>query len=369
MVGSIFRPLRSASLALLNGCGVLDWTRNSHWRSQRLLILCYHGISLDEEHLWRPATYMSPEFFEQRLELLSRSGCAVLPLAEAVERLYRRDLPRGSVVITFDDGTYDFYAHAFPRLKNHGFSATVYQTTYYCDYGRPVFHLICWYMLWKRRGELLDSGQRLGLPPIMDLRTESGRQAIVDQLVAYARKQGYSEDEKDKLAQELADLLGIDYGQLVEKRILQLMRSQEIAHLASEGVDFQLHTHRHRTPLDEALFRREIRDNRDRLQSMIRGKPTAHFCYPSGVYEPEFLPWLQAEHVVSATTCDPGLASVGSNPLLLPRFIDTSHVTGLEFEGWLSGTASLLSRRPRRACQRPARVEQPEMEYSSTERE
>jgi peptidoglycan/xylan/chitin deacetylase (PgdA/CDA1 family) len=353
MIRSTLRHLRFASLALMKGCSIFDWLGDSRWRGQRLLILCYHSISLDEEHLWRPATYMDRQFFKRRLELLSRSGCTVLRLEEAVERLYRRDLPPRSVVLTFDDGTYDFYLQAFPLLKYYGLPATVYQTTYYCDYDYPVFHLICSYMLWKRRGEVLDLGSRLGLPPIMDLRKEEERQGIVDRLAEQARQQGLTEHEKDRLAQELASLLGIDYGQLIGKRILQLMRPAEIAELVREGVDFQLHTHRHRTPLDETLFRREIHDNRQRLQSMTGAKPAMHFCYPSGVYEPEFLPWLWQEGVISATTCDPGLASVSSNPLLLPRFIDTTHVTRLEFEGWLSGTASLMPHRrnrPRRSA-------------------
>ena len=368
MLGSIVRPLRLASLALLKGCGALNWVRDSRWRDHRLLILCFHGISIEEEHLWRPATYIHPSLFRQRLELLSRGGYKVLRLGEAIERLYRGDLPSRSAVITFDDGTYDFLEHAFPALKQYGFPATVYQTTYYCDYDRPVFHLISSYILWKRRGEVLNVGERIGFSPRLDLRTENSRQAILDKLVNRAQDQKLTEEKKNELAEQLAAAVGVDYAQLVRKRVLQLLRPQEIAGLAREGVDFQLHTHRHRTPLCEALFRQEIRDNRHSLQSMLVGHPTMHFCYPSGVYEPEFLPWLQAEDVISATTCDPGIASRTSNPLLLPRFVDTTHVSSLEFEGWLSGAASLLPRRRRRrGLRQPQPAEVSDAEYSSLE--
>jgi peptidoglycan/xylan/chitin deacetylase (PgdA/CDA1 family) len=369
MLASIARPLRLASLALLKGGGALKWVRDSRWRDQRLLILCYHGISIEEEHLWRPATYIHPALFEKRMERLARGRYQVLPLGDAVERLYRGDLPSRSAVITFDDGTYDFLEHAYPALKKYGFPATVYQTTYYCDYDRPVFHLICSYMLWKRRGQVLNGGERVGLASRLDLRTEKSRQAILDQLVKPAEEQRLTEQQKNQLAEEFAGVIGVDYAELVRKRILQLLRPHEVAELADQGVDFQLHTHRHRTPLSEGPFRREIRDNRYSLQSMLSGRSTQHFCYPSGVYEPEFLPWLQAEDVISATTCDPGMASRTSNPLLLPRFVDTSHVTNLEFEGWLSGAASLLPRRKRRRGKRqqPVCVQQRETEYSSLE--
>src|SRR6185312_6273066 len=101
MLASIARPMRLATLALLKGCGALNWVRDSRWRNQRLLILCYHGISIEEEHLWRPATYIHPTLFTKRLEQLARTGYQVLPLGEAVDRLYRGDLPSRSAVITF----------------------------------------------------------------------------------------------------------------------------------------------------------------------------------------------------------------------------------------------------------------------------
>jgi hypothetical protein len=89
------------------------------------------------------------------------------------------------------------------------------------------------------------------------------------------------------------------------------------------------------------LFRKEIQDNRRGLGQL--GNKAIHFCYPSGVYWPEFIGWLQKENVVSATTCDAGLASGRSNPFLLPRLVDTSARTAVEFEAWLTGLAFLLT--------------------------
>src|SRR5689334_16119867 len=109
---SILRPLRVGSLAALKACGVFGRIRDSRWRTQRLLILCYHGLSIDEEHLWRPATYIAPQLFQQRLEVLAQHHYQVLQSDDAIKRLYSGNLPPRSVVITFDDGTYDFYAHA-----------------------------------------------------------------------------------------------------------------------------------------------------------------------------------------------------------------------------------------------------------------
>lgn len=350
----MLRDIRRRILWLLKHSGISTRVERSHWRNQRLLILCYHGMALEEEHKWMPSLYMRPELFEQRLKVLQAGEYAVLPLGEAVERLYRRDLPPKSVAITFDDGTYDFYAQAYPRLKEYGFPATVYQTTYYCDYHLPVFHLICSYMLWKRRGKVLRTTDHPGIPSELDLRTEASRTQVQQQLVSFVKQENFSEEQKDELAARLASLLELDYSELVQKRILQLMRPQEIAQLAGEGIDFQLHTHRHRTPRSEDLFLREIHDNRQKLLQMSGNSSVAHFCYPSGDYHLEFLPWLQNEGVVSATTCEAGLASPEDNRLLLPRLVDTSAQTPIEFESWLSGVGAFSYRRRRRYKAPPA---------------
>jgi peptidoglycan/xylan/chitin deacetylase (PgdA/CDA1 family) len=139
--------------------------------------------------------------------------------------------------------------------------------------------------------------------------------------------------------------LGLDYDDLVRRRILRLLTPGEVTALSAAGVDFQLHTHRHRTPIDETLFRREIDDNR-RLLRELTGRTANHFCYPSGVYEPEFLPWLRDSGVVSATTCDTGIASPATDPLLLPRLIDTMNLSAVEFESWVSGAGAFLPLRP-----------------------
>jgi peptidoglycan/xylan/chitin deacetylase (PgdA/CDA1 family) len=342
--------VKLVTLGLLENMRVFDLVANSAWRRKRLLILCYHGISMEDEHLWRPRLYMVPEVLERRLETLKKGAYSVLPLAEALHRLQAGDLPGRSVALTFDDGTYDFYKQAYPRLKSFGFPVTVYQTTYHTDYERPIFNLICSYMLWKRRADVLPAAPELGLTEPLDLRTELGRHRVVRALIERSERENRTGRQKDELAGQLADLLGIDYKALAAKRTLQLMNARELGEVARAGVDVQLHSHRHQTPMDEVLFRREITDNRARIRALTGVEPV-HFCYPSGVYRPEFLEWLRKENVISATTCDAGLASAQSDPLLLPRFVDTAGRSTTEFESWLAGVGDLLATR-RNAAQR-----------------
>jgi peptidoglycan/xylan/chitin deacetylase (PgdA/CDA1 family) len=314
---------------------------DSNWRKNRLLILCYHGISRTDEHLWRPTLYMQPEVLRRRLEILKQGHYNVLPLGEALQRLKAGELPARSVAITFDDGGYDFYAAGFPVIKSFGFPVTVYQTTYYGDHQMPIFNLAFSYLLWKRRGEIVTGGKELGLSDSLDLKTETSRAQIVRTLVLNAEAGNLTRVQKNELAAKLAKFLSISYDEIVASRIFQVMSPAERSELAAHGVHFQLHTHRHRTPVDEGLFRKEIQDNRRGLREL--GDKAVHFCYPSGVYRPEFAAWLQKENVVSATTCDVGLVTRRHNPFLLPRLVDTSARSAVEFEAWLCGLASLLT--------------------------
>lgn len=340
----MLKRFKQAALQSLKTTGVSTLVHNSRWRRRRLLILAYHGVSLDDEHLWNGSLFISTDTFRSRLQQLKKSKCAVLPLDEALERLYADDLPDRAVAITFDDGTSDFSRKAFPLLQEFDLPATLYLTTFYSEYQRPVFDVMCSYLLWKGRNATLSLKQLTG----HDLRTElirnDARDAVLTEIQTYVREQKLSAEGKDKFAASLAASLGVDYQALLKHRIMHNLTAGEVSQLARDGVDVQLHTHRHRTPKDRQLFLREIEDNRASIKEMTGGT-ASHFCYPSGVYDPMFLPWLSEAGVVSATTCELGFASRNSNPLLLPRFLDNESLSDIEFESWLTGVSLALPRR------------------------
>jgi len=345
---TMLKKFKQATLQSLKSAGVSTLVHNSRWRRQRLLILAYHGISLSDEHQFNGSQFISADLLRARLELLRESNCAVLPLGEAVERLYADDLPDRAVAITFDDGTSDFYRRAFPLIQEFAVPVTLYLTTFYSHYQRPVFDLMCSYLLWRGRHSRLDLKDLTGQDLQADLGSLNARDAAMAQIHAFARARKLSADEKDALASSLAGQLNVDYDTLIEQRMMHNLTPAEVSELAAGGIDVQLHTHRHRTPLDRELFLREIEDNRKSIQEMT-GNSSTHFCYPSGVYDLKFLPWLREAGVVSATTCEMGFASRSSNELLLPRFLDNAALSPIEFESWLTGISAALPRRRLRA--------------------
>lgn len=341
------KALRLAKHLVLRGAalsGIERAVRDSGWRERRLLILCYHGLSLADEHLWSDL-YVTAAHLAKRLDILRAADYNVLPLDEGIQGLYAGTLPRRSVAITFDDGFADFYIKAQPLLRDSGAPAVVYLTTYYTTDQRPVFDPLLSYLLWKGQGKQIRIQGPLEGSIVVPSSPQS-RDLLHRRIRAHAQRTGWTADEKDVVASDVSQQIGYDLDALRARRSFHLMSPDELSALDTDLIDVQLHTHRHRTPRDEALFTREIVDNVDAISRLMprRPRPT-HFCYPSGDYDLAFLPWLRRLGVESATTCDHGIASRNDDPLLLPRFLDSMHVPEFVFRSWLAGTAALIPRR------------------------
>lgn len=333
--GKMKRSATAALLVAMRSTGAFTRAARSEERRSKLLILCYHGLSIDDEHEWLPKLFITPEGFRERLQTLRDMEANVLPLGDAIERMHAGTLPPASVAITFDDGFYDFLKFGVPLIQEFKVPATLYLTTHYTDYRMPIINLVLDYILWKSRRASVALPEQ-DLPYEMPCTTYQQRQLIVWKVVEWANKNGLNTVAKDEIARGIAKKLNVDYERLIERRMLQIMSPQEARTTFQGGVDLQLHTHRHRTPRDKELFQREIRDNSEYIKA-ASGKAPVHFCYPSGDYCAEFLPWLTELGVKSATTCERGLATAKDQDLLLPRFLDDSSVDLIRFQSFVAG--------------------------------
>ncbi len=337
----MLKRLKLLALGAARACGAQALVLDSRWRRRRLLILCYHGVSLDDEHRWDPALYMSREAFRRRLERLRADQCAVLPFDEALRRVYAGDLPPRAIALTFDDGFYDFCGAAWPVLREFAFPATVYLTTYYALNNLPVFDPACRYLLWKGGGRTLDWPEILPEAVTLD---PTGQAAADRMIKQYCLANHLDAAGKHRVLEEMAGRLGVDFAAICSRRILHLMTAEESASLAQAGVDLQLHTHRHRVSRRRETFWREIDENRGHVERMS-GRAARHFCYPGGVHLPELPEWLAERGVASAVTCRPGLVSGNTDRFALPRLVDTGNLSEDEFAAWISGVAALLPKR------------------------
>ena len=90
---SFLRTAKMLTLRTAKSMGVFHALSRSKWRKNQLLILGYHGVSIDDEHLWNRHLYFTPDDFRSRLQALKDYGCNVLSLSEGLERLENGTLP------------------------------------------------------------------------------------------------------------------------------------------------------------------------------------------------------------------------------------------------------------------------------------
>jgi peptidoglycan/xylan/chitin deacetylase (PgdA/CDA1 family) len=340
------RRIKVLTLRAAERAGLFSRIGESRWRRDRLLILCYHGVALADEDQWSDV-HISESRLRHRFEMLRAERCSLLSLDDALERLSAGDLPPRSVTVTFDEGLYDFYAKAYPLISEFEIPTTLYVPTYYATRQKPIFDLACSYLLWRGRGKIVESETLLPQQRRYEIPVAAApRYDLHLAIRAHANSAGYTAMEKNGMLAELARQIGLDWDAFVSSRMLQLMSPDEFNALDRRLVSVQLHSHRHRTPRSEPLFMREIDDNIDALAAL--GFPRAgrrHFCYPSGDADPVFYPWLEARGIVSATTCEPRLATRDTHPLDLPRVIDTMAMTDVEFRAWTAGVSAFIPRR------------------------
>lgn len=84
------------------------------------LTLCYHHVSP-----WRRLYSVTPEVFDQHLELLRSHGWEILGFDEFTEHSRRASRAR-TALVTFDDGNADVWLHAAPVLAARGLAATMF---------------------------------------------------------------------------------------------------------------------------------------------------------------------------------------------------------------------------------------------------
>jgi peptidoglycan/xylan/chitin deacetylase (PgdA/CDA1 family) len=114
-------------------------------RANRIPVLMYHGVAgkVSDRHPYFE-TNISPAMFARHMDFLADRGYAALSIDEALAGTGNR---QKVVVITFDDGYRNFYTDAFPVLRNHGFTATVFVISSFTGDQR-IAKNGCEYMTW-----------------------------------------------------------------------------------------------------------------------------------------------------------------------------------------------------------------------------
>ena len=298
-------------------------------------IIGFHGVSLEDEHQRFPTLFISPDSFERRLRFLTRHY-HIVSLQEAIEQHRGGRIRSNQVVLTFDDGFYNFLGRAMPILKQYRAPATVYVVTAEVESGDPAYNLLA-------RDAVLSTRhtRATGLPDApdhrRDLSTLAAREKVVRDVTIALSRTCATAVERLEFCRALGKALDVDVEAKLKSRLWNRLTPSEVRQVVAEGFDVQLHTHNHRNVVENRqIVRDEVRQNRQILERLAE-KPVVHFCYPSGLWDRGVWPDLTAEGVESGVTTRNGPNYPETPALSLRRYLTGEAMTDLEFEFGLSG--------------------------------
>jgi peptidoglycan/xylan/chitin deacetylase (PgdA/CDA1 family) len=290
-----------------------------------LRVLMYHRVVEPNDGIDGNPSVISatPSTFDRQMRHLAKHYRVVS--AEEVLGAVRdgRSLPERAVLITFDDGYRDFGEVAWPILKRHRFSATLFVATAYPGHPEREF----W---WDRLARTLAMTERKQLERTpcgrLRLHTPAARAAGLRALRRALKTMPH--DEAMRCVEELCRELG-------EKTRARgnVLTWNELRDLAADGVTVAAHTQTHpaltRLPLAQA--RAEIRGSREDLAREL-GRVTPVFSYPFGDHDDRVVEVVRQEGFELAVTCHDGHTRVPSvDPLRLRRTNVTLRTTPFIF--------------------------------------
>jgi peptidoglycan/xylan/chitin deacetylase (PgdA/CDA1 family) len=332
---------RTLKLVLLTALKYLGLFRLARFLTHRrgFTIIGWHGVSIHDEHVRNPQYFIRPETLRKRLQYLNKHFQFV-SLDEAMKQLRERRIQPNQVVLTFDDGMYDFAARAVRILRQFGAPATVYVLSGNVQNGAPAYPIIIRDMIYRSPIRHTNGGVA-GVKGPTSLEGKN-RELWAEALQSAFHQLPTDPNSQDRFVRDLAAELHVDLGSQWNERIWHYLTPQEVRQLSDEGVSMQVHTHTHRTVVQwpDSVYD-EVSSCREYLEE-ITGQPARHFCYPSGLWKREAWGQLEKAGMVSAATCNVGPNFADTPALALRRCIDGESKSQLEFEFVVSGLRWLI---------------------------
>ena len=300
--------------------------------SSKIPVLCYHGVSINDEHLFMPGNFIQFEVFKKRIEAIESLGYKIISLDQALEMHKSKQIEKNSVVLTIDDAFIPIFDELIPFLVKKQIPITCYVTSYKSLHQVPIFRLVCQYFFWKTKRDTFNlEHEKLG----------SKKWSIAQDMWKFISEveEKFTREERELLLAEISKELEVQYTNDIRKTFS--IASHDLLDKFKSKIDIQLHTHYHNMELPLQRLEEDMLLNREYLKD-LNEKKQIHFCYPSGVWNSKHFDLLEKNGVVTATTCDSGLMGIDTHLYKIPRIIDSNKMSQIVFESELCGFNSFL---------------------------
>ena len=234
------------------------------------LILMYHRIL---KHELIPGIH--PEIFSEQMAFIKKHF-TVLNMSQLFTRLTQGNLPPRALVLTFDDGHYDFYTNAWPIIREHGLTATLFITTDFIDQKRWLWpDLIRYELMNAEPGEFVIQG-------FGKIRT-----GITDILPSWNRLGDFcltlSSEERDLFVRNLASQLKVAIPEAPQPPFTPTTWPQ-LSEMIRDGLDIGSHsvTHPIFSKINSTQLLMELQTSKERIREKLNIDPIG-ICYPNGM--------------------------------------------------------------------------------------
>jgi peptidoglycan/xylan/chitin deacetylase (PgdA/CDA1 family) len=229
---------------------------------------------------------------------------------DVVKSRKTKNLPPRAVLVTFDDGYYDFEEQAWPLLKRYKIPATLFVPTAYPDHPEQTFWWDNLYQAIQNTNRKESLNSPIG---VFSLTTATSRNQAYQSLKNYIKTLKHS--EAISTVKEFCNELG------VQPASNCIMSWDSLRKLSEQGLTLGAHTRTHplvnRISLQEA--RQEVVGSLQDLKHQI-GSVLPIFAYPSGEFSNEVVNMLGQEGFSLAFTTKRGINNVAHmNPLRIQR--------------------------------------------------
>ena len=252
---------------------------------------------------------IAPEDFDEHLRII-KADYEPLGLSELADAVREGRVPRGGVVVTFDDGYADNLEIAKPMLESHGVPATVFVATGYVGAAREFW----WDELERLLPEVSREGQLMELQ--WKLRHSTAEQ--IDTALEQLRERTWEGVRASHRPLTVEQLRSLTSGALIEVGA----HSRHHANLAGSTPESQ---------------REELEGSRSDLEGWL-GQPVRGLSFPFGRrnrdYSSRTVRIARAAGFEYAVARGTTRVTTISNVMEMPRVVAPA-VPGKDFERWL----------------------------------
>lgn len=268
--------VKATAFNTLHTLGIHHRLRNRKLNTGQVTVLCLHKVSDEKDHFWEP---IRPESFELLVQYLVQHYDIIT--VSDIDR--PSDTGRPRVILSFDDGYYDFYTNVLPVLRRYSIPANHNIVSAIADGTQQ--------MIWTERLNFLFN---YFLEHRIQARLEVGQSEISLQ-GAGTLGQSYIICLKELFKLNPAARIGVLDGWFrrfsVDMPVPRMMGWEEIRVCARHGVEIGSHTMTHpilTSVADPQTLVAELAGSKAALEENL-GIPINILAPPNGIYDARVL--------------------------------------------------------------------------------